>query len=269
MSYFGATFEIARQTLRLLLQNRLYWVLLLLLVGSGILAAVLSALLADETDGRTLFCVLCWWLLGVVLVPWTTMYFAVQAIHGDIEDRTVQYLFLRPVPRTALLLGKWLAAALLCGLTAALGVLLVFAGVAQSPDFWTYGVETELAGVFAVAMALLAVVLSGVAALFSAKFRWPLVWSTGYIIGVQLFIGNLPAEASIRGIAVGDPVRRYVLYELDPNRRLARRLWPSERAWNEELVGSPLLELSVILTVCLALAMFYYRRSEYDSRPRE
>ena len=269
MSYFGATIEIARQTLRLLLQNRLYWVLLVLMLSSGVLAAVLARLLANDVDGRDLFCMLCWWLLGVVLVPWTTMYFAVQAAHGDIEDRTAQYLFLRPVPRTALLLGKWLAASVLCAATAALGVLCVFAGVATSPDVWGDGVEPGLAVVFAIAMALMAVVLSGVATLFSARFRWPLVWSTGYIVGVQLFIGNLPAKASIRGLAVGDPVRRYVLDGIDPGRRLARRLWPSERRWDEDLVGSPLLHLSVILVVCLGLALVYYRRSEYDSRPRE
>ncbi|MEC7584030.1 MAG: ABC transporter permease [Planctomycetota bacterium] len=269
MSYFGVTLEIARQTLRLLLQNRLYWVLLVLMVGAGVLAAGLARLLADEVDGRDLFCLLCWWLLGVVLVPWTTMYFAVHATHGDIEDRTVQYLFLRPVPRTALLLGKWLAAAVLCAFTAALGVLSVFAGVAMSPDVWQDGVEPGLAVVFIVALALMAAVLSGVATLFSARFHWPLVWSTGYIIGVQLFIGNLPAKASIRVLAVADPVRRYVLDGVDPGRRLARRLWPSERQWDENLVGSPLLHLATILFVCLALALFYYRRSEYDSRPRE
>ena len=269
MSYLGATIEIARQTMRLLPQSRLYWVLWLLLVGAGVLAGVLGSVLADEVDGRNLYCTLCWWLLGVVLVPWTTMYFAVQAMHGDIEDRTVQYLFLRPVPRSAVLLGKWLAVAALCGLTAGMGAWLLFAGVAIHGDIWADGVEPGLAVVFAVAMALLAVVLSAVAALFSARCRWPLVWSIGYIIGVQMFIGNLPAKASIRGLAVGDPVRRFVLHGIDPDRRLARGLWPSERDWSEDLVGRPLLDLLVILTACLALGLFYYRRSEYDSRPRE
>lgn len=269
MGFWPTLAEIARQTAVRLLQSRMYAVLLLALAGVAVLAALLGIGRAGDIEGRNLYAVLCWWLVGNVLVPWTTMYFAVQAMHGDIEDRTFQYLFLRPVPRAAILLGKWLAVATVCGLTAALGALLVFAGVALHRDLWPTGVETSVGLCFAGALFLMAVVFAAVAAFFAVRCRWPLVWSTGYVLAAQFVLANLPARASVRSVTVGDPVRRLVFAGIDPDRRLSRMLWPFERHWSEDLVGRPLVDLAAITAVALVLALFYYVHTEYDSRPRE
>jgi magnesium-transporting ATPase (P-type) len=268
MKFLRDTWVTTRQTLKLQARSRFYFLLLLMMVGCGVFASVLLAV-EPELEGRMLFSSLSWWLLGVVLVPWTTMYFAVQAIHGDLEDRTVQYIFLRPVSRASLLLGKWLAVSVLCSLAAMLGVLSIHTGVAVHADRWADGVERESMVVFLVGMAAMATVLASVSAFFSASVRWPLVWSTGYVVFVQTLIGMLPAKAGVRGISVADPVRRWLLEGLDADRRLARRLWPSEREWSEGLVGEPLTHLAVILLVALTLSLWVYGRREYDSRPRE
>jgi ABC-type transport system involved in multi-copper enzyme maturation permease subunit len=267
MGAVAAILESARQTLRLLLQNRLLRVALLAQVAIALLVFALAGRDQQRVTGRFLYCVVSWWLLGNTLLPMTTMYFGVQAIHGDIEDRTFQYLFLRPVPRWAILLGKWLAVSGLCAAVFVGGTLLVFAAVAARPAMWTDGVEVHLALVFAAAMALSAAAYAAVAALFSARFRWPLVWSVFFIVGLQYLLANVPVRASVRAITIADPVRRFVLGGIDPDQRLAEAF--NALPWRDELVGAPLLNLGVIVVVCLLLAAVVYARSEYDSRTRE
>jgi ABC-2 type transport system permease protein len=264
---FAAILEVARQTLRLLLKNRLLLVALLVQVAVALLVVSLSADPPERATGRGMYSIISWWLLGNALLPMTTMYFAVQAIHGDIEDRTFQYLFLRPVPRWAILLGKWLAVSGLCAVLFVAGALLLFAALALRPELWTDGLEPKLAFVFAAAMALSAAAYAAVAALFSARFRWPLVWSVFFIVGMQYLLANVSGRAGVRAITIADPVRRFVLDGIDPDPRLAQRLAAQE--WGEDQVGQPLLNLGAIVLVCLLLAVVVYGRSEYDSRTRE
>jgi ABC-type transport system involved in multi-copper enzyme maturation permease subunit len=267
--FLRATVEIARQTVLLLMQNRLLWV-----VGAAQLAMpALSYLLGgsiDETHtGRHDYALTTWTLFVFVLVPWTTLYCGVQAVHGDIEDRTFQYLFLRPVPRASILLGKLLAVAALSTALFCFGAAAWFLGFAARTALWPDGVEFELVGVYAQAIAMAAAAYAAIAVLFAARLRRPLVWGACFIVGLEVFVGNLPSKASIRYLTITDPVRRFLLDRLNPDRRLARELWPWEHEFKPELVGQPVLNLAILAAVATALALWFYTRSEYDSRERE
>jgi ABC-2 type transport system permease protein len=261
--------ESARQTLVLLLQHRLLWLVLLAEVVFTFLALMVGRDDHREMSGRHMYSMLTWWLMMQALMPWVTMFFGIQAVHGDIEERTFQYLFLRPVPRAAVLVGKWLAVSVLGAGIVALGVTTMFLAMSRRDDLWVDGVEWNLLGAFAIAGAFGAPAYAAVAAFFSARFKWPLVWSAVFIVGLQYFIGNLPAKASIRVITVADPIRRLLLDRIDPDRRTARWMWPTEREFNPDLIGQPELNLAIITLVALLLAAYYYTRTEYDSRARE
>ena len=269
MRMVPAVVEVARQTMRLQLQNRLFWLMGLALLGIAGIALAVALNPDDDISGRQIYCLLCWWFVATFLLPWTTLYFAVQAVHGDIEDRTFQYLFVRPVPRSAILLGKWLAVALLSAACHVAGVALVYAAARVNEDFWLDGAEPHLLVVFAAAMVLLAVAYAAVSVFFAAMFKRPLVLGTLFIVGGQLFLSQFPARAGIRLVTIADPVRRFVLDGINPDRKLAQILWPAERDWNDEMIGQPLLNLGIIVAVALGLALVSYQRSEYDSRTRE
>ena len=66
--FWRNTFEIALQTGRLTVLNRLYALLLLAMVGAALLAFFMAGVDA-RLDGRGHFAMMSWWLLGVVLVP--------------------------------------------------------------------------------------------------------------------------------------------------------------------------------------------------------
>ena len=146
---------------------------------------------------------------------------------------------------------------------------LIFLASVAGCEVWDDGVDLQALTVVSVAIGMSAVVLSAVAAAFAAIFRWALVWATGYIVLAQFVLVFLPGKAGIRGVSVADPVRRYVLAGLDADRQLAKRLWPTERQWGDDLIGQPMLHLCGIGLLALALAVWFYSRREYDARPKK
>lgn len=268
LGFVGTTFESARQTLLLSLRNRLLWFVLLAEVGLGGVAFLLGGVAQSRLDGRELYCLLAWWFLAGVVLPWTTLYLAVQAVHGEIEDRTFQYLFLRPVGRAPLVLGKWLAVVVVAAVVGLVGGLSLFAGVAARPGIWAAGSDPRLAFAFATVLVLGAIAYAAVGVWFAAAFRRPLVWAAVAVI-LQMVVALLPVSAGIRMLTVSDPLRRLVLDRIEPDARLAAMLWPGERDFRSELVGQPVLSLAVLTATVLVLTMVSYCRSEYDSRARE
>jgi ABC-type Na+ efflux pump permease subunit len=268
LGFLGTLFESARQCLLLLLRSRLLWAMLVLLPLLAGLEYAAGGAGRNRLDGRDLYCLFAWWLLSGVVVPWLTLYLAVQAIHGEIEDRTFQYLFLRPVGRLPLLLGKLLAVAGLGGVVAAFGSLCLFAGAAARPGLWSTGVEPELLTIFVEVNGFGVVAYAAAGALFAARFRRPMLWGSLAVVG-QMLVALLPVSAGLRSVTVADPLRRLLLDRLEPNGQLARLLWPSERDFRGDMVGQPLLNLAAVALVALLLAAHAYTRREYDARERE
>ncbi|MBX3464863.1 MAG: ABC transporter permease subunit [Planctomycetes bacterium] len=261
--------ESARQTWNLSRRDRLWWFVAAILVLVPALAFVLAGRAEDGLGGRGLFCLMAWWLHGTVIVPWLTLYLGVQAVHGRIEDRTFQYLFLRPVRKVALLAGNWIAVASMAGGTGVLGMGLLFGAVALRGDLWPDGIEWGLAGAFAVVAGAAAAAYAAVAVLFGAFFRRPLVWAAFFVVGVQMLAANLPVSAGLRRLTITDPLRRLLLDGIEPDRRLAQMLWPAERDFRPELIEHPLRDLLLLGGLCLVAAGMAYARTEYDSRERE
>ncbi|MFK7742785.1 MAG: ABC transporter permease [Planctomycetota bacterium] len=280
LGVFGTLIESARQTLVMLCYRRVLTVtpfVLLVMLG---LSFVLSGRVGDRLDGLGLFCVITWWTLGTVVVPWMTIYLGVQALHGELEDRTSQYLFLRPVHRIPMLLGKWLGITLISTAIAIAATFALWAGVAAHGDLWPDGRELAPAFSFAYVLAAGVVAYSAVAMFLAATFRRPLAWAAFFVVGVQMVAANLPVSAGLRSLTITDPLRRLLMDQLEPSRRLASYLWPAERgealdvflqeepahalAW-----GAPLSNLLVFAVVCLLLGCWRYAATEYESRSRD
>ncbi|MCR9248476.1 MAG: ABC transporter permease [bacterium] len=268
LGFAGAMATAFSQTLLLLARNRLLWLLLLGELITGVIAFGLAGFDRNRLAGHDLFCLLAWWFQSWVVLPWATMYLVVQAIHGDVEDRTVQYLFLRPVSRGALLLGKWLAASVLAATLVGAGVAVLFVGVAAVPDIWGDGIEFASLGTYLWLTLCGALAYGAFGCWFSATFRRPLVWAAVFVVS-QMIAALLPVAAGVRALTVSDPLRRLLIAHVEPDSRLERILWPGDRALRDEVIGNPVLALAILTTVLLALALYRYRRAEYDARDRE
>ncbi|MFN0009086.1 MAG: ABC transporter permease [Planctomycetota bacterium] len=134
-----------------------------------------------------------WLLLLQVCVPLIALVTGSAVVTEEIEDRTISYLFSRPVPRPAVLLGRWSAALVLVStllaLSAFLTVTLASRSAVPGPDA-AQGILGPL---------LAAAVLGGAvySALFAAAgvfFRHPMIVGLGYAFAIEGFLANLPGQ---------------------------------------------------------------------------
>jgi len=60
-------------------------------------------------SGPTLFGILIWLLFVRFVVPVLGVFYGTSLIADEVDDKTITYLFTRPVPRSAVLMGKYLS----------------------------------------------------------------------------------------------------------------------------------------------------------------
>ena len=94
-------------------------VFLALLVGAPMVLASPSRMVAVTRglpvvngaglSGPTLFGILIWLLFVRFVVPVLGVFYGTSLIADEVDDKTITYLFTRPVPRSAVLLGKYLS----------------------------------------------------------------------------------------------------------------------------------------------------------------
>jgi ABC-type transport system involved in multi-copper enzyme maturation permease subunit len=90
-----------------------------LLVGAPVLLAIivrafstlgwLPVVNGTQVAGPALFGVLMWWVFVRFVVPVLGVFYGTSLMADEVDDKTITYLFTRPVPRAAVLLGKYLA----------------------------------------------------------------------------------------------------------------------------------------------------------------
>ncbi len=94
-------------------------VFLALLVGAPVVLAFAVRIIAATVglpvingaglSGPTLFGILIWLLFVRFVVPVLGVFYGTALIADEVDDKTITYLFTRPVPRAAVLLGKYLS----------------------------------------------------------------------------------------------------------------------------------------------------------------
>jgi ABC-2 type transport system permease protein len=114
-----------RSTLRVfdLSLGQMLWsrrsVLLAVLAGSPVLFSIairavtmvhpLPQINGTRVGGAALFGMMIWLLYIRVIVPVLGVFYGTALIADEIDDKTITYLFTRPVPRSAVLFGKYLS----------------------------------------------------------------------------------------------------------------------------------------------------------------
>lgn len=178
--------------------------LAVLLGGPVLLAAVLRMLAALYTSGfqingapaagGTIFGMMIWLLYIRFIVPVLGVFYGTALVADEVDDKTITYLFTRPIPRRAVLLGKYLAYVVCTALLVLPSVVLVFflvgtAGGSTIADGFPFLLSD---------LAMLAVGLAAYGAVFAlvgTRLKRPLivglVFAFGWEPGVLLFPGYL------------------------------------------------------------------------------
>ena len=126
------------------------------------------------------------------LVPLTALLYAAGMIQDEVEEQTLTYLLLRPLPRPALYLTKlaatWLVPAALAAVFTTLALAVIWWG---KPQLW----GEVLPGRAAKTAALLALAQLGYCSLFGAVgmyTRRSLLVGLAYIIAFEGLLANIP-----------------------------------------------------------------------------
>jgi ABC-2 type transport system permease protein len=118
-SLFSSAARIFDLSLGQMLWSRRSVFLGILLGGPVVIAVVLriveslhaSGFLVNgaQLRGNAIFGLMIWLLYIRVIVPLLGVFYGTALIADEVDDKTITYLFTRPIPRSAVLIGKYLA----------------------------------------------------------------------------------------------------------------------------------------------------------------
>lgn len=244
-------------------------VFLALLVGGPVLLAILVRLTGMLSPGSSLrvngaalggpaiFGMMMWLLYIRFIVPVLGVFYGTALVADEVEDKTITYLFTRPIPRGAVLLGKYLAYLACTSLLILPSVVVVYflivplGGGSIGQGFPSLLVDL---GILAAGLATYGALFALVGARLKRPLVIGLVFIFGWEPGVLLFPGYLK--------------RFTVAYYLQA---LVPHAMPDDSAVSVLLqvfrevptATASLLALGLIAAVTLWLAMRSVERKEY------
>jgi ABC-2 type transport system permease protein len=171
-----------------------------LVVGGPVVLAIIVRVLemlgmpalrvnGQRVAGMGVFGVMIWVLFLRFIVPILGVFYGTALMADEVEDKTITYLFTRPVPRGAVLVGKYLAYLVCTSLVVLPSVMLVYFLLIRFNEI--PGTFTQLL----IDLGLLALGLAVYGALFAfvgAYFKRPLVIGLVFITGWEQTAMALP-----------------------------------------------------------------------------
>jgi ABC-type transport system involved in multi-copper enzyme maturation permease subunit len=234
-----------------------------LVVGLPVVLAViyrvfweLGAVHNRAVSGAAIFGAMIWMLFVRFIVPVLGVFYGTALIADEVEDKTITYLFTRPIPRSAVVLGKYFAY-LACTILVVLpSVVLVWLLVAP--------LGGSLAATFpdlVKDLAILAIGLAVYGALFAfvgTAMRRPLLVGLLFVFGWEVVVMALPGYLKRLSVA-------YYLQGLVPQAMPNDSTVSIIQAIFREAppLSTSLFALGLITLVCLWLASSNVTSREY------
>ncbi len=176
--------------------------LALLTCGPVVLAAAirLTAFLAptaalrvngSELSGPTVFGMMIWLLYVRFIVPVLGVFYGTSLVADEVEDRTITYLFTRPIPRAAVVVGKFLAYLLCTALLVLPSVVIVYFLVQPMRD----GHIGEGFPLLVADLGILVIGLAAYGAVFSAvgaRLKRPVIAGLVFVFGWEPWVVMFP-----------------------------------------------------------------------------
>ena len=251
-------------------------VFMALIVGLPILLAVLVRVLVAsdllnlvnvrfggepvELAGATLFGLMIWLFFLRFSVPVLGVFYGTALIADEVEDRTITYLFTRPIRRGAVLMGKYLAYLACTGLVVLPSVMVVYfllvpvGGGSLGAAFPALVKDLGLLG-------LGLAVYGAVFALVGASFKRPLLSGLIFVFGWEPVIVAVPGY--MKKFTVAHYLQALVPHAM-PQDSVGSVLQSILQVFGSPpSVWSSLVWLAVIWVTGLALATRVVERREY------
>lgn len=243
-------------------------VFLALLVGGPVVIAVILRIV-DALDvpalrvngvrlgGPSIFGLMIWFMFLRFIVPILGVFYGTALIADEVEDRTITYLFTRPIPRAAVLLGKYLAYLVSTVLVVLPSVMLVYfllVPIGGGSIAATFPTLVRDLGLLALGLA----VYGAVFATIGAWLKRPVLVGLFFALGWENFALALPGYLKRFTVA-------YYTQGLVPHAMPQDNVMTLLQSFFRDSVSVPqsLLTLLLVLVAALALATRAVERREY------
>lgn len=130
-------------------------------------------------------------LLPAGLATLTALIFSAGLIHDEIEEQTLTYLLLRPIPRWGIFLAKMLAVAIAATLLTLCFIVLCYVCLFAGSPYWG-DVFPKRIGIVCGAMTLAMFAYCSVFGLISIVAKRAMVLGVLYIVIVEIVLGLIP-----------------------------------------------------------------------------
>ncbi len=238
-----------------------------LVVGLPVLISIIVRLLFElgapslrvnnqSVGGTVIFGLMIWVFFISFSVPILGVFYGTSLIADEVEVKTITYLFSRPIPRGAVLIGKYLAylaCTILVVLPSVILVWLLIVPINGSLAASFMDLLTDL-GLLALGLAVYGAVFS----LIGAALKRPLLVGLIFIFGWETMVNAIPG--SLRRVSVS-----YYLQSLVPHAMPADSpMGILQQLFQDRLsVAQSLFWLVLIGGVCLWLSARTVARREY------
>jgi ABC-type transport system involved in multi-copper enzyme maturation permease subunit len=206
--------------------------------------------------GPAIFGLLIWWLYIWFIVPVLGVFYGTSLMADEVEDRTITYLFARPVRRGAVLVGKYLAYMVCTTFVVLPSVVLVYLLIVP--------IRGTLGGSFIDLLKDLGLVVLGLAvygavfAFVGAKFKRPLLIGLVFVFGWEK--ATLAFPGYMKKFTVGYYLQSLVPHAM-PNDGVVSLLQAMFR--DTPGLAVSLFWLAVIWIVFLGFGAWVVERREY------
>lgn len=237
------------------LSGRRGWIMLLLALLPVAIAWTIAHL-GKKTSAADIATHLGWMLVLQVLVPILSLVGGSAVVAEEVEDRTVTYLFSRPIPRASVLLGRWLASAAFLTLVLA-GSTALLCWAASSASKPGPELRDGIASPLIVAAIAGALAYSALFAVLGVFVKHPMLVGLGYAFAIEGLFANLPG--STQSLSIQHYLRSLVAAGGNEHWRHVEGFASSSYATSTQAIAT----LAIVLVAALALGAWRIERREY------
>jgi ABC-type transport system involved in multi-copper enzyme maturation permease subunit len=210
----------------------------------------------SNLTGPFVFGLMIWAFFIRFSIPVLAVFYGTSLIADEVEDKTITYLFTRPIPRGAVLLGKYLAYMVATVSVVLPSVVLVWLLIAPIGSSLAQSF-TDLAKDLGMLMAGLAA-YGALFALAGARLKRPLLFGLVFVFGWESLVLALPGY--FKQVTVAHYLQGLVPHAVpvDSTMSVIQSIFQTLPGLTESLLG-----LAAITVVCLWLAARTVTSKEY------
>lgn len=205
--------------------------------------------------------IVSWMLVAQVVCPILALVFGSAVVSEEVSDRTITYLFSRPIHRSAVLFGRWSASLVLIAALLTVTVCGVVLPLNYAfPEAHGSGPPLESVAALIGTLVLGAAVYSAGFAAVGTVFKHPMILGIGYVFAYEGILVNFPLPGNLQRTTVQLYLRSLV-------KGTGAEMWTDERLFrvNELLsFNTAGLVLAIALAAWLTLATLVLSRRQYE-----